>query len=171
MSRRVLWEGLATGGIFSMKIVFENLHFLSIRACTFQPKQINSNSPQYNIGTHRPSQSILTTVQSTQMQQQLRVPTHNQHTQNNTATTLIWTGGMQALLPRCTFTKHNILQSTVRQCFSNYLLWRPGSFFSMCQGPACEASRSITIVSLFSGKYSRTSRHGSCTVTGTRATL
>ena len=31
-------------------------------------------------------------------------------------------------------------------------------FFSMCQGPASEASQSLDIVSLFSGKYPRTSR-------------
>ena len=31
-------------------------------------------------------------------------------------------------------------------------------FFSMCQGPASETSRSLTIVSLFSGKYPHTGR-------------
>ena len=37
------------------KPIKENSHFPSIMAHTFQPMQINPNSPQHNIGTRRPS--------------------------------------------------------------------------------------------------------------------
>ena len=68
------------------KPINENSHFPSIGAHTFQPMQINPNSPQYNIGTHRPSpvypyHSSVNTDRATTKGSN----THNPHTQNNTS--------------------------------------------------------------------------------------
>ena len=76
------------------KPINENSHFPSIRACTFQPTQINPNSSQYNIGTHRPSpvypyhSPVNTDIATTKGSN-----THNPHTQNNTSYNTHMDGG------------------------------------------------------------------------------
>ena len=92
------------------KQINENSHFPSIMASMFQPLQINPNSPQHNIGTHRPSPVYPYHSPVNTDIQQLRVPTHTACTHRTSpATTLIWTGGMQSLLPPRTFTKQTTL--------------------------------------------------------------
>ena len=75
-----------TYNVGTHKPINENSYFPSFRARTFQPMQINPNSPQHNIGTHRPSpvypyhSPVNTDIATTYC-----LNTHNRQTQNNTS--------------------------------------------------------------------------------------